>query len=191
MIKSLFLSGLIVVAIFIMACASQPLIIAAGPRDRLFPFGTYRHSVSVLLKKGTMNGKPEGPTTQQFSGLVDIRKERVKVIATSPFGTTLFRLTQDRDMSEPTMETDLDALKKAAPGIKKFMRPVLALLDFPIRNRELPREIEIPDASDSENSLGGPVHVTLSRYDAGQIPKQAKLKTDAFEITVKVDDYVP
>ena len=177
--------------LFVTACTSRPILVATGPRDRLFPFGTYRHSVSVLLKSGTMNGKADGPTTQEFSGLVDIRKERVKVIATSPFGTTLFRLTQVRDGHDLTIETDLEALKKAAPGIKKFMRPVLALLDFPIQNRELPRVIEIPDATDSEHRLGSPVHVTLSEYDSRQIPKQAKLKTESFEITVKVDEYVP
>ena len=81
----------LLVLLFLSACATKPVPLPAGPRTLLFPFGTYQHLVQLKLAKAP----PKGPQSFDFRGVFVFQKERMKLVALTPFGTTLFRAEED------------------------------------------------------------------------------------------------
>src|SRR5688572_11117891 len=76
-------------------------------RESLFPNGTYHHSISLYIL---------GPKRDfSFKGIVSLGDEAVKVMGLSMFGTTEFRLEENRKTGDVTIEFFRETLKKAEP----------------------------------------------------------------------------
>lgn len=186
--------AIIVLALLATACATSPKV--TGPRTLLFPLGTYRHTVTIQLKNGTLNGKPDGPHSQRFSGVVNLQKDKLTILALSPFGTTVFRLTENRTTKTVVLETEIAALKKVETQIATYLEPMQLLLSLSVPLPVSDRVTQI--RTDKE---GWPIefdlaanqftHVVLENYDANHIARAARLGTELYDLNVQVDDYAP
>lgn len=170
-------------AITLFAACSTVSKVPTAPRTLLFPHGTYRHTVTITLLHGTMNGKPDGPRSQRFSGVMSLQEDKLTLLALSPFGSTVFRLTEIRSTKKVTLETEIEAIKNSESQIIKFLAPMRILFSRPKPLSDWPGNLEL--------STNPPARAQLADYDANRIARFARITTDEYDLTIKVDDYVP
>lgn len=174
------------------SCATHGPATTAGKPERkvLFPEGTYRHDVRVRLKHANVDGKTE----MHFSGVVVLDSNRVKIIGVSPFGTTLFRLTEERLGRVIKLETEIDAMKKSESKLLEIIRPILSLLTMrlPIpENGDFRVVRSTRDGWPAELESNSGHWIGLENYDASDVPRRARIRHDAYETEIKVEDYAP
>jgi len=180
-VGALFLSGLTSLLLLLLApgCASSPKSVAppgAEQRVTLFPNGTYRNNVRVLLKNAVVNGKKE----MRFNGVLDLREETIRIVSVSPFGTTVFRLIEDRKTGDVKLETSVDSLKKAESQIKNYYVPIRTALTLPLSQLSSSRELRVDG-----------YHIQYFDFDSSGIPLKTLIQSDAFDISVGIDSYAP
>lgn len=159
---------------FAIACSSTPKTagISSGSRESLFPFGTYQHKVE--LKISVANSQ-----TREVSldGVVALKSDRVQVIGLSGFGTTEFKIYEDRTTGKITIETFREALKKAEPKILEYYSVLRLLLSAKMRG---PGEF-------SDQVSGTKFY--LSDFDKNSIPMKLEMIHPAFSAKIKVVGY--
>lgn len=177
------------------ACATGPKATVL-PRTRLFPLGTYRHTVTIRLKSGTLNGNPDGPRSQRFLGVVNLQQDKLTILALSPFGTTVFRLVENRSTGVVDLETEIAALKKVESQIVKYLEPMRVLLSQPVPLSASKSVEQIRTEKDGwpiefELTTNPSAHVFLENYDERHIARSARILTEFYDLKVGVDDYAP
>ena len=179
----------ILLTLFIFGCAHKSQTITNGPKQLLFPYGTYQHSVKVTLS----NGNAEGPKEFEFRGIFEFKSDQLKLVGLSPMGTSVFRAEENLATHELKMEIYVKSSKQADEKIRQsyiITRDVLtsSINDQRVkilrRNKQgMPLEMEIPSQKEF-------VQVLLSSYDKQNIPKVLLVSHKGFKLEVKVTDYV-
>ena len=149
-------------------------------RESLLPNGTYHHSISLYIL-GTKKDF-------SFKGIVSLSDETIKVMGLSMFGTTEFRLEENRKTGHVNIEFFRDALKKAEPKIREYYKTIRIVLttgkdggNADILKRH---ESGFPEEMKAESA-----RYTLKDYDQNLIPKVMKVDHPEFRVSVKVTEY--
>jgi len=166
------------------ACTSAPKTAgtATAERERLFPFGTYRHKVE--LKAG---GREFG-----LVGVVELRAERVQVVGLSAFGTTEFRIVESVSDGKIAIEIFREQLKKFEPRILEYYSVLRSLF-----RAKMKRETET-DLVWAENAPAGPARLLdpkngsefkIFNYDSNAVPLGLEISHPKFSARIKVTGY--
>ncbi|MES2856597.1 MAG: hypothetical protein V4692_12075 [Bdellovibrionota bacterium] len=150
----------------------------AASRTTLIPEGTHNHSVKLTVKNTLSSGQNQGPKQMSFSGIVDYRSGKVKVIGLSPLGSTLFRLEDDLKTEITTFQTDISEMKKAEPFIRDYYAPVRQLLKLPYPPKLTKIDVD---------STG----FEFKEYDSFEVPRRIAIETEKFKLDIEVDSYEP
>lgn len=151
----------------LVGCASPVKKMSAGTaRARLFPDGLYRHAVSLKLSDGT---------TRDFDGIVDVTPKRIKVIGLSGFGTTMFRIEEERDTAAIHTTIYLKPLKPHEAEIVRFYRVLRKMMLLPVDG---PLKVTLED-----------VEVRFSDYDENRVPGRIEMHHPKFDVAVKMVGY--
>ncbi len=155
---------------------------AFGTRESLFPFGTYRHKINLKVQIGTGDER-----TFALEGVVDLRADHVQVIGLSPFGTTEFKIREERGSGTVAIEIYRDSLKRAEPKILEYYSVLRLLL-----NARLDPAAEKNLVWSQDSKLSDPKSGTLfelSNYDQNKIPLGLELTHPKFSARIKVTGY--
>jgi hypothetical protein len=164
--KTLFL----VLCLFLSGCSSiQKNFHATGPRTLVFPFGTYKHEISL---------KPTGQDERTFSGVVQIKEETVTVIGLSHFGSTLFRVKEDRKAAKTDVEIYYEPFKKYEDKVREFYKVIHGFIVLKPGAKEFTLNIE-----------GKKVLIKFEDYDEHEIPGKILITHPNFSVAVKVVGY--
>jgi len=192
------LLGLLVVAapLVLGACASSKISPVGQEslvgHERLFPFGTYRHEVRLILPAHA--DQPEKKF--EFSGLVQLKPEAVHVVVFSFLGTTAFKINEDLKTGEIQTEVYVAQLKKFEPRLKEYyaiLREVLIAGSTPpaegsrlkwIRTNEKGQPTEMQTVGLDKNAT-----FKLEEYDGSGIPNRFLIEHPNFTVEVRVKSY--
>jgi hypothetical protein len=177
---------------FLLACSHVVKKNPEGPRTLLFPYGEYRHDVHVHLVKA-----PEkGPQEMDFHGVVSLQKEKILMLGLSPFGTTLFRVEENRESGDIQIESSIDAIKKHEDRIKNFYKAIREVLTLPISGFEQNPFVQVLGRNEKGfpsrfhmKSSQGSLNVDLLKFDAEDIPREIDLDSENFSLKIKVTGY--
>jgi hypothetical protein len=181
------------VPLILFSCAGKKTIHGERAQDRLFPNGTYKHEVKLLLP--AREGMPEEKSFN-FNGLVRLEDAKIQVVVFSFFGTTAFKIIEDLKTGEVKSEVYVGVLRKFEPRIQdyyKILREVLLagsvapsegsrLKWVRTDDRGLPLEVETVGLE--KNAV-----FKLSRFDEHRIPAEFLIEHPHFKVTVKVASY--
>lgn len=154
-------------------------------RENLFPSGTYEQKINLILSK------TETSPERQFSfhGILKMDKDKILVLALSPFGTTEFKLEDDGK----SVKTEIyrEAMKKAKDKITDYyvvFKPLLKAKQSKSSEKNLIWE--------KEDSLGLPVKLrkdenifSIKRYDQNCVPTFISIASKGFKVDVRVTEY--
>lgn len=163
-------------------------------RERIFPAGSYNHDVKLELVRAPNPEKP-GERSFAFKGVVLISGREIRVVALSPFGTTLFKIAENRSTAEVSVVSYVDALKPLEPKFREYyavLRDMLLAPMAPPRKGRVrlvksnaqgrPEEIEADQGTE-------PASFFFSAYDPNGVPLQVRIEHARFKVEVKVVDY--
>lgn len=162
-----YLVGLTLIAT---ACSTSGL--HEQPSNRLFPYGVYKHDVGVTFQQ---EGKDQ---FHRFFGILELRPETTRMVALSPFGTTVFRLTEDKKTHQISMEFAFEPLRRLEERFRQFYSMVQASSDLPM---------------DWKQNIGAleKVGFEVVSYRKDGIPKEMKLQNSRFSVRIEVMNYEP
>jgi hypothetical protein len=170
--------------LFLTACAStKPLYRSPGPYlgGPLLPLGTYLQDISIEPKTGG---------SFQFQGVLERRAKATVISGLSPFGTTMFRITDDFK-GEPKVEIFVDQLRAHADRVLGFytgLRPLLRLNDDPaMRQREVKSRYGDRRPEDLSSEAGVNLHV--KEYDREGRASDLMLSAPNFKAHIKLREY--
>ncbi len=153
------------------------------PEDRLFPAGNYRHEVEIVTPNQTFT----------FTGLVRLSPEQIRVVALGPFGTTVFRLTEDLATGKIETEYFLEVVRRQEGRIQEYYGLVRRLLLAPRS-----RAPEPPLAWTARNADGRPTGASWPQGEGRQItfllgnygdegfPQKVAISTEKFTVNLGV-----
>lgn len=169
---------------FLAACASiAPIYRSPGPYHGgpLLPLGTYLQDVSIQPKTGH---------AFHFEGVLE-RREKVTVISgLSPFGTTLFRISDDFK-GEPKLEIFVDQLKTHSDRVLAFyggLRPLLRLNDDPAMHEEEVTS-RYPDRRPENLSSSPDLNLHVDEYDSAGRAAKLFLRAPYFDARISLREY--
>jgi len=177
----------------LMSCASPRKTVSGSvTHEKLFPYGTYMQKVSLTLPAKA--GREE--KNFNFNGVVQLKPDAIHVAGMSFFGTTAFKIDEDRKTGEIKTEVYVEQMKKYEPRLKEYY--------------QILREILIADAKPSHdsshlkwlrtNEKGLPVEMEtvgfdknavfrLDGFDENGIPSEFSIDQDTFSVKVQVSSY--
>lgn len=154
------------------SCAHHKIApVSNESRTTLIPRGTHQQTVTVHIKKGDQR-------QMRFSGVLDVREDRVSLIGLTPFGSTLFRLKEDLKTGAISFETDNEQMKKAGPYIQKTYGPVREMLKIPY-----------PPAV-KEKTIGD-LRFHFDELNAQDMPIKTRVETPDFDLDIEEVGYAP
>jgi hypothetical protein len=172
-------------------CTTVPKVMNLQSRQSLFPEGIYEHKVEL-----TFSSKA-GQKRQSFHGIVQLSLESLQFNALSPFGTTVFRLTENRKTGDIQFENFVSDLAPFETQIRLFYSLVRAVLTAPFEikpsetlsvlakdDQGLPRRLQI-------HALKSSAVVELQKYDEQKIPREIHVQHEQFQIQIEVVSYDP
>lgn len=170
------------IVMFLAACGTvektpktmAPLEPAKSAASMLFPYGKYKHEVSVHVVKGE-DGKPQN---YNFSGYVETSADVIRLVALSMLGTTIMKINEDRKTGNAETEIYVERLKKAREQIHQLyalLRQVLVMKKSGAENIKATRI--------SSGSTSG--EVRFSNYKDG-MPQLVQVSVPQFELGIKV-----
>lgn len=136
-------------------------------KHRVFPDGTYRHDVVLSLPNGQRH---------QFQGVVKLGPERIEVAGLSFFGTTVFRVVDDKNSREPEVKIFVPQLQAQEGKVREMYSMLKKLLLMP------------PEQAQKTTLPGGAL-LRLANYDEHHIPRTMRIANDKFAVDVKVIGY--
>lgn len=177
----------------LLSCASpRKAVNGAVLREKLFPYGTYTQKVSLTLPAKAGADKK----SFNFTGVVQLTPDAIHVAGMSFFGTTAFKIDEDRKTGEIKTEVYIEQMKKFEPRLKEYY--------------QILREILIADAKPDQdvshlkwlrmNGNGQPVEMKtvgfdknaefqLDGFDENGIPNEFDIEQEAFSVKVRVSGY--
>lgn len=154
--------------------SSQKHVGGAVSQGKLFPDGTYEHKVTILIaaKEGVAERKIE------LTGVVQLKADAIHVVGLSYFGTTAFKIDENRATGEIKTEVFIDQMKKYEAHLKEFyllLREVLLAQGHPQFIRT--------------GNKATPIEVRLSGFDQNGIPAEFAIENSNFSVKVRVTGY--
>ena len=181
--------GIFIILQLLASCACHQKKFQMGGsniQDLVFPLGLYHHEITLGLKEGGV---------KNFNGVIQLKSERITVVGLSSFGTTVFKITEDRTTGLIETEIYIEALKKYEIRILvfyKLIREILLLRTSSVAGNRLlikQRSPEgVPLAAEFTED-GKKVSLRLSELDEHRIPGRIELEQDNFSVIVKVVGY--
>jgi hypothetical protein len=164
-------------ALSLSACSSASKKVGSpetlSGREYLFPIGLYKHDVHL-----TIVGPPE--RKQHFNGIVRIQPEQIQLAALTPFGTTAFRILEDRKTGQVTADIYVPQMEPLREKLLQYYSNLHQLLTLKTGSSPHPgTRITLKDQS----------VLTLGTFDQNQIPETMKLDGPQFSIDIKVTSY--
>ncbi len=157
---------LILVLLLFTSCAHQALKLPHSS-DRLFPEGTYQHSVKIHTEQ-------PAPRTMEMRGIVASRPDKLKVIGLSTFNTTIFRIEEDLKTGEIKKEFYLDIIRQHEARFIEFY--------------QLIRELLIAKKGELDFTRKG-AHFLVSAPDAQGIYRHIQITHPQFSLDIEVTAY--
>ena len=152
-------------------CSTAPVKsgIAEATRAQLFPYGVYRQEVQITIHPTAQT--PE--RKMDMSGVMRFSVDAIQLVGLSHFGTTVFRIREDRKTGEVKTEVFMDQLKPLTGKISEYYK-ILRL--FILADKKQLKGIS-------------PLEIDFFEFDANQIPSRVLIRHPAFEVIVKVAGY--
>jgi hypothetical protein len=158
----------------------------------LFPYGTYMHKVTLVIPAKSGNAEKK----LELNGVVQLRAGAVHVVGLSFFGTTAFKIDENRDTGEIKIEVYVDQMKKYEPRLREYyllLREVLLAKSGPSQNQGRLKVIQT-------NEIGLPIEMEtvgfdsnasfrLSRFDKNGVPAEFAIESARFSVKVEVTGY--
>ncbi len=176
------------------ACAPKKvkMISQGGTRDQLFPYGVYKHDVGLVMAK--TDTSPEKKF--DFTGVVKVNADQIQLVGLSYFGTTVFKVLEDRKTGEVKTEVFVEQMKKFESKIPEYYStlrlfliarlPLVSKLHQlqwnKIDSRGFPLEAATVDLE--KNAV-----FRFKNYDLNNIPTEITIEHPNFTVAVKVSDY--
>ena len=159
------------------SCAQNRISTRSDSQDRLFPYGTYRHKIHLTLPPN--DGQPE--KSFNFTGIVQLKPEGVRISVLSFLGTTSFRISEETASGEIKTEVFLAPLKRFEPRIQEYYRVLRELL---FAKAEKPQPPEFKLAVQGMETV-----FRINEFNASGMPLEFLIEHPRFKVTVKVVDY--
>jgi hypothetical protein len=156
--------GLAILLLLLVSCVQKPLGVKRG--GGLFPYGTYRHEVSVHVLRPARD--------MDLRGVVSCDENHIKAVGLSFFGTTMFRIDEDLRTGEIKKEFFLDAIERHQAEFMRYYRLIHALLDAPAGQSDFERD-------------GARFHA--GDFDDKGIPRRVRIEHPEFTVDLKVTKY--
>lgn len=164
-----------------------------GPlsQDLLFPLGTYTHNVHI--QPIMENGKEAREFS--FKGIVKIEKDTIRISGLSPFGTTLFKLAEDRRTGKVELVNYIDALKKFESKFMDYYAILKVLLGAPqdFSDKDSLRLVSKSKSGKPEKletiGLSKNAIFEFKKYDSSGIPEEIQIQHPHFLIDIRVSGY--
>lgn len=174
---------------FMVSCASPQRVHGAVSHERVFPYGNYRHDVSLSISMA--NGQ-----TRQFNfiGIVQLKPETTQIVGLSSFGTTVFKLTEDLRTSDVEVKIYVEEMKHSEPRIRDYYGVLREILNSPLNpsssrlkwlntnTKGYPIEMETVGLADK-------TLLKIIRFDPNDVPVEFSMDSQKFHISVKVTEY--
>lgn len=155
-----------------LSCSSRNIRPPSLSQNLLFPLGTYQHKVNI-----TTSPTPEHKSQNfSFTGVVQISLERIQVVGLSPFGATLFKLTEERSSEKLMFDSFIDAFKGHEAKFQEYYPALKHLLTAP------------HNFSSTSKSMPN-THFTIKSYDKNGIPERIEIQDSKFSIDIRVTGY--
>lgn len=152
-----------------------------------FPNGQYYHSIHLKILEP---GKDEREF--RFTGAVSIEPDAIHVVGLSPFGTTIFRIDEDRGSGAISAQVYLDAMKKHEQQLRDFYSVIrLLLLTKKTAGSDLKRDsLGRPlDANISGPGVESGLHFLFNHYDEHGVPDRVQILAPRFQVDLTVTGY--
>ena len=161
--------------------------------DLLFPGGKYTHQVQLRI--------PEAPDPSKrsfdFRGIVAISPEVIRIAVLSPFGTTLFRMTENRASGELKVENFVSELKTSEARVREYYADLRKLLLAHVHESEAGGDEVHAVSRDSAgrpvrleaNGGSPPTRYRLDAWDERGVPLNVKVEGAHFTVTIEVTSY--
>jgi hypothetical protein len=188
--------ALIGISLVMAGCASSKRITTSDYLSQalIFPYGSYQHHVSIRMQTAA-----EGEKAFNFNGVVQLKPEMIRISALSHFGTTAFRITEDRKTGEIRSEVFVESMKKIEPKIREYyglLRVLLTASSAPSSNTEKSRSLRW----DRKDGVGRLLEATtvgvdpesklsFLSYDKSGIPEKVLLQSPKFSVEIEVAGY--
>lgn len=169
-----------------LGCTTKKIQNTEAPRQFLFPQGLYRHNVHLEIQKEPQKEpqKTETRDRQKFSfnGVVTISEQTIKIVGFSPFGTTLFRMSEDQKSGRVETQVYIDALKPMESRMAEYYVVLKKLLTIKHSGNPRPQQIIL-------QTPAGETPVHFKHYDQNGVPDEIDVQNSKFSIQIKVSGY--
>jgi hypothetical protein len=139
-------------------------------QNRLFPYGTYEHAVTVKVKR------PQ-EKSYHFNGVVKLGEERIEIVAMSFLGTTEFRIQDDFKTKAIKVDIYRDSVKQFEPRLREYYGILKLIFELP---PQPPTDIKW------KNQV---IHFVVTSYDKDGVPEKIHVVHTDFDIDIKVTSY--
>ena len=150
--------------VFLAACVHTPKSTAPA----FFPPGNYRHQVHVEI----LNAPADAPKSLDFQGALKLTHDEIKLVALSPMGTSLFRLTENLKTQEVQKEFYLESMQKNQTQVLRLY----SLIRLAILARRDQSQIQQGDSQ-----------ISFSNLDKDGVPATIKVKNPHFLLSIQVE----
>ena len=184
----------VLVAAILPACAPKKIkmISQGGTRDQLFPNGVYKHDVGLTMAKTETSEEKKF----DFTGVVKVNAELIQLVGLSYFGTTVFKITENRKTNEIKTEVFVEQMKKYESKIPEYYSTLRLFLIASLPLETHPRQLkwnkidgrgfplEAQTVDYEKNAL-----FRFKNYDLNNIPTEISIEHPNFTVQIKVSDY--
>ncbi len=183
-LKPQFLKLLFILILSLAACTHYQVSDPSKASTQLYPDGNYRHFITMELSGGR---------SQKFQGVVSIKPESIVIVGLSPFGNSMFRITDSRGKDEPKFDIYFEPLRKYEPKLRQFYSLLRELLILPSNGESKSTSDKVLDAQSRLSSLNVTADkkttLTFGNYDLRNIPLHVRIERDDFKVDIEVGEY--
>jgi hypothetical protein len=164
-------------------------------RTLIFPNGIYHHDVELKVPKTAEHEEKNFG----FNGVVKISDDTIQVVALSPFGTTAFRITEDRVSHGISDEIYLAQMRKFEPKLLEYYSTLRELLTLQWHDEKVSNIIwkevsadQLPLLIEFLNEKADPPEKAVFKfiqYDEQKMPIKMEIIGEKFEVKIKVSRY--
>jgi hypothetical protein len=165
-------------AVFLIFGCTTPSKRISSPdviKTAVFPDGIYQHDVALQI-----HGKEGEKQNNHFRGVVKLKPEAIQIVSLSPFGTTVFKIIDDRVARKVDKEIYVEEMKPYANKIIEYYIVLKAML---LAERD-------PLAKGFQMIQVNPdTTIRFDHYDSNHIPGLANIHSPQFDADIKITGY--